>query len=962
MAQNIPAVKSPRKLIEVALPLDKINVAAAREKSIRHGHPSTLHLWWARRPLAAARAVLFAQLVNDPGYERHLNRGVNKIEAAKERERLFRIIEDLVLWENTDNEEILSAARAEIWKSWRETCELNRKHPDAATLFDPECLPAFHDPFAGGGAIPLEAQRLGLESFASDLNPVSVMLNKAMIEIPSRFEGTPPVGPMPSGERDVNLSRTDWPGATGLAEDVRRYGAWMRRQAEERIGLLYPTIEITAELALGQPEIEPLVGKSRTVVAWIWARTVKSPNPAYSHVDVPLVSTFVLSSKSGREAYVEPIIEGDKYRFVVRTGKPPSSAIDGTKLSRGANFRCLLSDSPIDPAYIKSEGMSGRLGARLLAIVAEGERGRIYLSPNETHQAVARTAVPKWKPETPLPDDPRNFWTLSYGLTTFGDLFTPRQLVTLNTFSDLVAEAVDQCRQDHSRASSSADARGLDEGGLGSIAYAQAVGVYLALAVDKVADYGSTLVAWSPTRGQAKTTFARQSLPMVWDFAEINVFADAAGDIGVSLAGIVRTISRVGLRLGHASQADAQTQSISLNKIVSTDPPYFDNIGYADLSDFFYVWLRRALRSSFPNLFGTLAVPKAEELVATPYRHGGKVPAEQFFLSGMSQTLHNLAVKAHPAFPLTVYYAFKQADSENAEGVSSSGWDTFLTAVVSSGFSIVGTWPMSTERDQRSIGIGTNALASSIILVCRKRDSDASTISRREFQRELRTILPDALIDMTRGGVNSPVAPVDLSQAIIGPGMGIFSKYEAVLEADGRPMSVRTALQLINRFLADDDFDSETQFCLQWFESYGWKPGVYGSADVAARAKGTSVDAIHRAGILRSGGGEVALLRGIELPPDWFPDQGNQTPIWEALHHLIRSLNRQGEQAAGVLLARMPAVSGPVRTLAYRLYTLSERKGWAEDARPYNELIGAWAAIEIAANEIGQIETQAELF
>jgi putative DNA methylase len=956
------AIKSPRKLIEVALPLDKINAAAAREKSIRHGHPSTLHLWWARRPLAAARAVLFAQLVNDPGFERHLNRGVNKVEAAKERERLFKIIEDLVIWENTHNEQVLSLARAEILKSWRETCELNRNHPAAATLFDPECLPAFHDPFAGGGAIPLEAQRLGLESFASDLNPVAVTLNKAMIEIPSRFEGRPPIGPIPVGERDANLSRTDWPGATGLAEDVRRYGAWMRRKAEEQIGHLYPSIEITPELVLARPEIGPLVGKSQTIVAWIWARTVKSPNPAYSHVDVPLVSTFVLFSKDGKEAYVEPNIDGDKYSFVVRMGKPPASAINGTKLSRGANFRCLLSDSPIDPMYIKAEGVSGRLGQRLMAIVAEGERGRIYLSPDEPQEAVARSAVPTWRPDTPLPDDPRNFWTLSYGLTTFGDLFTQRQLVTLNTFSDLVAEAVDLCRQDHSKDNSFGDSRSLDEGGLGDIAYAQAVGVYLALAVDKVADYGSTLVAWSPTRGQAKTTFARQSLPMVWDFAEINVFAEAAGDIGVSLAGIVRTISRVGLRLGHALQADAQTQSISLNKIVSTDPPYFDNIGYADLSDFFYVWLRRALRSSFPQLFGTLAVPKAEELVATPYRHGGKVSAEQFFLSGMSQTLHNLAVQAHPAFPLTVYYAFKQADSENADGVSSSGWNTFLTAVVSSGFSIVGTWPMSTERDQRSIGIGTNALASSIILVCRKRETDAPTISRREFQRELSTILPDALIDMTRGGVNSPVAPVDLSQAIIGPGMGSFSKYKAVLEADGSPMTVKTALQLINRFLADDEFDPQTQFCLQWLETNNWKSGAFGSADILAQAKGTSLTQMNREGLVTSGGGIVTLIRWQDLDPSWEPDRGNQTPVWQALHQLIARLQLRGEQATGELLAAFPAVSGRVRTLAYRLYTLAERKGLAEDARPYNELIGAWAAIELAAAELGPIDKQTELF
>ena len=501
-----------------------------------------------------------------------------------------------------------------------------------------------------------------------------------------------------------------------------------------------------------------------------------------------------------------------------------------------------------------------------------------------------------------------------------------------------------------------------DEDGHGALAYAQAIGVYLALAVDKVADYGSTLVAWSPTRSQAKTTFARQALPMIWDFTEINVFADAAGDIAVSLAGISRTISLAGPKAGRVFQADAQTQLISEQKVISTDPPYFDNIGYADLSDFFYVWLRRSLRQSFPNLYSTLAVPKADELVATAYRHGGKIAAERFFLDGMGRAIHSLAELAHPAFPVTIFYAFKQAGSEDSAGVFSSGWETFLNAVLSTGFAIVGTWPMSTERDQRSIGLGANALASSIILVCRKRDSDSHTTSRREFLRELHAVLPDALVDMTRDGVNSPVAPVDLSQAIIGPGMGIFSKYKAVLEADGTPMTVRTALQLINRFLADDDFDPETQFCLQWFETNYWKPGQYGIADVAARAKGTSVDGLFRAGVLNSGGGEVQLLRWNELPTDWKPDPDHPIPVWEALHQLIRNLNMHGEQAAGTLLARMSTVSGPVRTLAYRLYTLCERKGLAEDARPYNELIGSWAAIEVVADEIGPIEKQGELF
>lgn len=421
------------------------------------------------------------------------------------------------------------------------------------------------------------------------------------------------------------------------------------------------------------------------------------------------------------------------------------------------------------------------------------------------------------------------------------------------------------------------------------------------------------------------------------------------------------TMSVTDVPVGTACQADANVQSLSTKKVVSTDPPYYDNIGYADLSDFFYVWLRRSLRPIFPSLYATLAVPKAEELVATPHRHGGSDAAEQFFLNGMIRTIHNLAEHAHPAFPVTIYYAFKQAETMTDAGTSSTGWETFLEAVLRAGFSITGTWPMSTERENRTRNQESNALASSIVLVCRKRDADAQTISRRDFLRELNTVLPDALIDMTRGGVNSPVEPVDLSQAIIGPGMAIFSQYAAVLEADGKPMSVRTALQLINRFLAEDDFDHDTQFCLHWFEGQGWAEGKFGDADVLARAKGTSVGGLQESGVVDSGGGKLRLLRWAELPKDWSPETDTRTPVWEALHQLIRALNQDGESAAGALLARMPARAEPMRALAYRLYTLCERKGWAEEARAYNELVAAWSGIEQASADAGIVGSQAQL-
>lgn len=951
-------VKAPKKLIEVALPLDAINEAAAREKSIRHGHPSTLHLWWARRPLAAARAVLFAQLVNDPSWKWELEHpgeippGNLKASWAASRKRLFAILGELVQWENTTNEEVLEKARAEIRRSWRETCELNRDHPQAAELFNPDKLPALHDPFAGGGSIPLEAQRLGLEAYASDLNPVAVLINKAMIEIPPKFAGRPPVNPDWQHRSRAEKALHQWRGARGLAEDVRYYGEWMRRQAQHRIGHLYPPVEITPEMARDRPDLKPLVGRKLTVIAWLWARTVRSPNPAFRHVDVPLASTFILSSKVGKEAYVQPVVNGDRYEFTVRIGKPPAEARNGTKLARGANFRCLVSSAPIEPRYIYSEAQAGRMGSRLMAIVVEGPRGRLYLPPTADAEEAAREALPTWKPEIPMPDNPRWFSPPLYGLTTFGDLFTPRQLVALTTFSDLVTEAISQVRKDAIAAGIPDDDIPLDSGGTGARAYAEAVGVYLALAVDKAADYWSAVCSWHSSKELIRNTFGRQAIPMVWDYAETNVFSDSAGNISSGIDWTQKVLATLPCqRPGRGFQAHAQASPMLMGGAISTDPPYFDNIGYADLSDFFYVWLRRSLKPIFPDLFSTVAVPKADELVATPYRHGSKEKAEKFFLNGMTQAMQNLARQAHPSTPITIYYAFKQSESETEAGTTSTGWETFLEAVNRAGLALTGTWPMRTELGNRMIGSGTNALASSIVLVCRPRPANAPTVSRREFLRELNRVLPEALDEMTRGAgdTRSPVAPVDLSQAIIGPGMAVFSKYAAVLEADGSPMSVRTALQLINRFLAEEDFDHDTQFCLHWFEQYGWKEGKFGEADVLARAKGTSVDGVRQAGVLYAAGGIVRLLRWAEYSPGWDPAADTRLPVWEVLHRLIRVFHTEGETGAGALLAAVQNKAEAARQLAYRLYTLCERRGWAEDARAYNEIITSWNAIEAVA-------------
>ena len=793
---------SRKKLIEVALPLDAINEAAAREKSIRHGHPSTLHLWWARRPLAAARAVIFAQMVDDPSASP--DRFPTEADQDKERERLFGLIKKLVKWENTTDERVLRQARDEIWASWRRTCADNADHPRAAELFDPDVLPAFHDPFAGGGALPLEAQRLGLEAHASDLNPVAVLINKAMIEIPPKFAGQAPVNPA-SREEKGQIERA-WKGAQGLAEDVRYYGQWMRDEAERRIGHLYPQVEIAEEMVRERPDLKRYKGRKLTVIAWLWARTVKSPNPAFADVDVPLASTFMLSTKKGKEAYVEPVIEGRGYRFAVKVGTPEDvdAAKRGTKAGgSGSPFLCLMSGTPMPFDYLRSEAKSGRMGARLMAVVAEGDRERVYLTPTSEHEAVAEEAEPKWTPDTNLPERALGFRVQEYGMNKWRDLFTPRQLVALTTFSDLVAEAMERVKRDATNAGLPNDGRPLRDGSTGATAYAEAVGVYLAFVLSKLADRGSTICTWFTERDSTRNTFARQSIPMTWDYAELNMLLGGTDSFLGAVQWTAESIDGVtagcGSLFGAGTQIGAAHQTLSTNRVVSTDPPYYDNIGYADLSDFFYVWLRRTVRSVYPDLFSTLAVPKAEELVATPHRHGNKEKAETFFLAGMTDAMRRLAEQTHPGFPVSIYCAFKQSEKKGATETTSTGWETFLAAVIHAGFSVTGTWPMRTEQEYRTVWLGTNALASSIVLVCRQRPATAPIATRREFVAALRAELPTALARLQ----SSNIAPVDLAQAAIGPGMAVFTRYAQVLNAEGKPVSVREALALINQIRSE---------------------------------------------------------------------------------------------------------------------------------------------------------------
>lgn len=929
-----------KKLIEVALPLEKINAESAREKSIRHGHPSTLHLWWARRPLAAARAVIWASLVDDPSS--HPDKFPTEEEQNRERQRLFRILEDLVVWENSNNEQVLEAAKAEIMKS-------TGGNP-------PELL----DPFAGGGAIPLEAQRLGLKAHAHDLNPVAVMINKAMIEIPPRFSGMAPVNP---DARTSKMSQA-WSRAQGLAEDVRYYGEWMKQEAYKRIGHLYPKVKVPREQGGGEA----------TVIAWIWARTVKCPNPACG-CEMPLASSFVLSKKKDKEAWIEPIIANDGIYYQVHQGKWPKEMDNGTKQGKKASFRCpVCKTGLVDGNYADDEANAGRMGAVPIAIVAEGNRGRIYLSVDEAEMLALQHEIDNYYAANQIEKIvshaqcrgtfASNAQGRYYGFHEFKDYFTPRQLTVLTTFSALVAEAQQKAEADAIAAGMANDHLPLRNGGQGAKAYGEAVGVYLAFVLDRIADRGSSICSWDSSREGLRNTFGRQAIPMVWDYAEANPFSNSSGCFDNMLEWVTKCILEFpASQVAEVGQFDAQRDCSLRDIMVSTDPPYYDNIGYADLSDFFYVWMRQSLKETYPELFSTMLVPKAEELIATPYRHDGNVEeAKEFFEDGMLFACQQMYLYARENIPVTIYYAYKQSDSD-ADGTASSGWETMLSAVVNAGFAITGTWPMRTEMANRSIASGTNALASSIVLVCRKRPEDAPQTTRRNLINILRRELRPALKKLQ----DSNIAPVDLAQSAIGPGMGVFSRFKQVLEADGTPMSVRSALKIINEEIdlyfneQVGDMDSASRFCVDLYTQNAFNDIKYGEAEILATAKSTSIPMMASHGILYAKGGIVHLFERSELPET--VDTG-ESCVWMLTQQLTQAMAKGGVEACAKIVANMFGSNGErTKDLAYRLYTIAERKNWANEAYAYNALVVSWPDIQARAAVLKEIEPeQLDLF
>ena len=929
-----------RKLIEVDLPLDVINAESAREKSIRHGHPSTLHLWWARRPLAACRAVIFASLVDDPA---DCPEEFPDLDAQRaERQRLHDLIQRLVKWENGNDAPLLAAARYEIARSIARGRGDTAPADPAAVLeyLNREAKPIY-DPFCGGGSIPLEAQRLGLRAIGSDLNPVAVLITKALIELPPKFANRPPVNPDadPMGltvGRGRNAQQIPWRGAAGLADDVRYYGRKMREWAYQRIGHLYPQAPLPG-------------GAAATVIAWLWARTVPCPNPACG-VAMPLMTTFQASKKRGNEHWIWPDVDrqAKTVSFTVHHRKPPQNVLPLERTVTRDGAVCLACHGAVTLAYVRQQARDGKMGEVMTCIVAEGDRKRIFLSTTPEIKKIVSRASPPWKPQQSMPTTAYKVSGRAYGITHWHQLFTERQLTALTAFSDLLADAKTLMTND------GADAE-----------YAGAVSTYLALAVGRTADSSSKFSTWQSVGDKVAHAFTRQAIPMIWDFAEANPFSSSSQN----WLGQIEWISKVldylprSVNDGVSHQADAaNTIHANNGPVIVTDPPYYDNVSFAELSDFFYIWLRPLLREIYPDLFSGIMVPIQEEMIAAPRFDN----AEERFESLLGQALHLIREKCSPDFPSSIFYAYKQQEQER-DGVTSTGWETMLTALVNAGFQIVGTWPMRTERSGRLNAQAANTLASSVILVCRPRPAGAPVANRGEFIAALGREMPAKLDQLTR---EAHIAPVDLRQAAIGMGMAVYSRYGGVATLSGEPVTVRQALMAINdavdAYLRQQagELDSESRFCLDWLQTHPKGQGDYGTALNLALAYNLSIDdrlaQTHR--LLQARQGTVSLYGLDDYHTDRaYPPAGEEITAWECCLRMAWQMqigDDRGGVAGCVPAARRAAGRlDSVERLARILYDHHNSRHESQLAVAFNNVVTAWPEItrETARPESGRL-------
>ncbi len=927
-----------KKLIDVSLPLDAINEASVAEKFIRSGHPSVLHQWWSRKPLVSSRAVLFASLVDDPS--EYLT---DDTSITEERERVLKLLRQLAVWENSNNQALLDQARLEIARSIARQMGVPTPIGNGAVLdFLSEHAPTVLDPFAGGGSIPFEGQRLGLPAQSSDINPIAILINRAMVDIPGRFAYKPAVHP-PAGGRQMEIGQRG-KGIRGLVEDFEFYGNWVQEQAEKRLNHLYPKVPLPPERGNGEA----------TVVAWIWAHVIRCPNPACG-AEMPLASKWELSQKKGKETWIRPVVDRTtqpaQIRYTIATGK--GSLPVGTVDRRGA--RCIVCGSTVPLEHLRQEAVAGRMGNTMIAVAADAKGGRLYSEPDEKQIRAARSAEPAWRPEQLINEGLAGNVT-AYGCKTFGDLFLPRQIVALTTLADLIRDVRNIVEADAIKKGFADDQKPLSQGGTGARAYAEAIVTYLAFAFSKTLNRSNAFVPWGIAVECPVNLFSRQTIAFIWDFAESNVIFGPSGSFSSMLDNTVRALETIDLdipRRGSAKQSDAAAAGQGLNQIIiSTDPPYYDVISYSDLSDFFYVWMRPLLGDIYPDLFATMLTPKSQELIADAIRAGGKEKAKIQFEEGMFKAFSHFRKIISPSFPLTVYYAYKQTEQRGTDQKISTGWETILSGMINGGFVITGTWPMRTERAVKVASLDANVLASSIVLVCRPRPDDAEAIKRRDFLLALKRELPEALKQLQQGNI----PPVDLAQAAIGPGMAIYSRYKQVLEADGTPMPVRTALSLINQtldeYLAEQEgyYDSDTRWALSWFEQFGYEEGLYGVAETLSKAKNISIQGLVDAGILDARSNKVRLLRRNELRADWNPQTDTRPTVWEAVQYMALTLDTKGEIAAAQLLKSMGTLGDTACDLAYRLYNLCDKKKWSQDAQAYNMLVSAWPRLKELAN------------